>query len=170
MRTIIVGIFALVLIAGVRSSAPSAQTSTKPNHIVTKEEYAGWTKELTNWGRWGKDDEIGTLNLITPAKRKAAAALVKEGFSVSLAADPDTVKAVDNPQPYDHVMQGIGTDRFGVSYHGQAHTHLDSLASIAEYQSAVENLRAKMPATTFHAEWQVGHKLTIEQSIELALS
>jgi predicted ATPase len=53
---------------------------------------------------------------------------------------------------------------------GSINTHLDSLASIAEYQSAVENLRAKMPATTFHAEWQVGHKLTIEQSIELALS
>ena len=53
---------------------------------------------------------------------------------------------------------------------GSIKTHLGSLASIAEYQSAVENLRAKMPATTFHAEWQVGHKLAIEQSIELALS
>lgn len=125
MKRIIVGMFALVLFAPVRSSAPSAQQSKNPNHIVTKEEYQRWTKELTNWGRWGKGDETGTLNLITPAKRKAAAALVKEGFSVSLAADPDTVKAVDNPQPYEHVMQGIGTDRFGVSYHGQAHTHLD---------------------------------------------
>jgi hypothetical protein len=139
MRTVVVAIFALVLIAGVRSSAPSAQTSTKPSHLVTNEEYAGWTRELTNWGRWGKDDEIGTLNLITPAKRKAAAALVKEGFSVSLAADPDTVKAVDNPQPYDHVMQGIGTDRFGVSYHGQAHTHLDSLAHHFDFDGAGYN-------------------------------
>jgi hypothetical protein len=139
MRTVVVAIFALVLIAGVRPSAPSAQTSTKPSHLVTNEEYAGWTRELTNWGRWGKDDEIGTLNLITPAKRKAAAALVKEGFSVSLAADPDTVKAVDNPQPYDHVMQGIGTDRFGVSYHGQAHTHLDSLAHHFDFDGAGYN-------------------------------
>jgi len=57
---------------------------------------------------------------------------VREGFSVSLAGDPDEVKAVDNPQPYEHQMQGIGSDRWGVSYHGIAHTHLDSLAHINE--------------------------------------
>lgn len=49
-------------------------------------------------------------------------------------------------------------------------THLGSLASIAEYKSSVENLRAKMPAAAFEAEWQAGHKLAMEQSIELALS
>jgi len=32
-----------------------------------------WMQELSNWGRWGKDDQLGTVNLITPAKRKAAA-------------------------------------------------------------------------------------------------
>ena len=48
--------------------------------------------------------------------------------------------------------------------------HLGSLASIAEYQSAVENLRARMPAAAFDAEWKAGHGLTVEQSIELALS
>ena len=42
---------------------------------------------LSNWGRWGKDDELGALNLITPGKRKEAAAQVKEGVSVSLARD-----------------------------------------------------------------------------------
>jgi predicted ATPase len=53
---------------------------------------------------------------------------------------------------------------------GSIKTHLGSLASIAEYQSAVEELKAKMPATTFQADWQVGHNLAVEQSIELALS
>lgn len=48
--------------------------------------------------------------------------------------------------------------------------HLGSLASIAEYQSAVEKLRAGMPAAAFDAEWKAGHELTVEQSIELALS
>ena len=33
---------------------------------------------LSNWGRWGKDNQLGTLNLITKEKRKRAAALVKE--------------------------------------------------------------------------------------------
>jgi kynurenine formamidase len=100
------------------------------SHVVTEAEYDRWKKDLSNWGRWGKDDEIGTLNLITPAKRKQAAGLVKEGFSVSLAADTDTVKAVDNPNPYEVKMLGIGMDQIAVAYHGITHTHLDSLAHI----------------------------------------
>ena len=55
---------------------------------------------------------------------------MKEGFSVSLAADADTEKGVDNPNPYEHRMLAIGSDRVGVAYHGIAHTHLDSLAHI----------------------------------------
>jgi hypothetical protein len=42
------------------------------------------------------------------------------------------VKAVDNPTPYEVTMQGISSDRIAVSYHGIAHTHLDSLAHINE--------------------------------------
>jgi predicted ATPase len=53
---------------------------------------------------------------------------------------------------------------------GSINTHLGSLASIGEYKSAMENLRATMPAAAFDAEWQAGNKLAIEQSIELALS
>jgi kynurenine formamidase len=124
--------FAVVLIVAVTAGVPALQQPGGSRHTVTKEEYEKWKKDLSNWGRWGKDDEIGTLNLITPAKRKQAAALVKEGFSVSLAGDPDTEKAVDNPSPYEHAMQGIGSDRWGVSYHGIAHTHVDSLAHINE--------------------------------------
>jgi len=104
--------------------------SSQPAHVVTPEQYEGWKKSLSNWGRWGKDDQIGALNLITPAKRKQAASLVKEGVSVSMAGDPDTVKAVDNPNPYEFKMLTIGTDQIGVNYHGIAHTHLDSLAHI----------------------------------------
>lgn len=53
---------------------------------------------------------------------------------------------------------------------GSINAHLDSRASIAEYQSAVESLRVRMPAAAFDAEWKAGHELTVEQSIELALS
>jgi hypothetical protein len=101
-------------------------------HPVSAEQYERWKTELSNWGRWGKEDEVGALNLVTPAKRRQAAALVKDGVSVSLAADPDTVQAVDNPNPYQVTMQGIGADSIAVSYHGIAHTHLDSLAHVNE--------------------------------------
>lgn len=92
--------------------------------------YERWKTELSNWGRWGADDELGTLNLITPEKRREAAALVVEGVSVSLAADADTVEAVDNPNPWEHEMLGIASDRIAVNYHGIAHSHLDALGHI----------------------------------------
>jgi len=127
-------IFAITLlvvsILGLTAQQLSSQTA--PPRAITTAEYEGWKKDLSNWGRWGKDDQIGAINLITPAKRKEAAALVKEGFSVSLAGDADTVKAVDNPFPYEHEMLAIGNDRLSVRYHGIAHCHLDSLAHINE--------------------------------------
>jgi len=117
-------------ILGLTTQQLSSQTA--PSRTVTAAQYESWKKDLSNWGRWGKDDQIGAMNLITPAKRKEAAALVKDGVSVSLAGDADTVKAVDNPFPYEHEMLAIGNDRISVRYHGIAHCHLDSLAHINE--------------------------------------
>ncbi len=75
---------------------------------VDKAELDRWMQELSNWGRWGKNDQLGTVNLITPAKRKAAAALVKEGYTVSLSSDAETVKSADNEFPFEH-----RDDRYG---------------------------------------------------------
>jgi kynurenine formamidase len=108
----------------------SAVPAGAPPQSVARSDFERWKKELSNWGRWGKDDELGAANLITPAKRRQAAALVREGVSVSLAREADMQKAIDNPDPYEHTLLSIGTDRFGVVPHGVAHTHLDSLAHI----------------------------------------
>jgi len=101
---------ALLMLAGVAIAAlasfekrATAQQSA-PHPLTTQAQYERWQKELSNWGRWGKDDELGTLNLITPAKRKQAAALVKEGFSVSLARDASATKEIDNPCPIEWAM------------------------------------------------------------------
>lgn len=116
-------LLAVVLAIALPATAASQQS-------VTRSQFERWKTELSNWGRWGKDDQIGALNLITPAKRRQAAALVREGFSVSLSRDADTQKAIDNPDPFEHSMITTGTDRMGVIPHGVAHTHLDSLAHI----------------------------------------
>lgn len=69
--------------------------------------------EMCNWGRWGEDDELGTLNFITPAKRVAASALVRRGvvFSLSLPLDSDgpipPANRRFNPR---HMMIATGTD------------------------------------------------------------
>ncbi len=95
-----------------------------------------WMQELSNWGRWGKNDQLGTANLITPAKRKAAAGLVKEGYTISLSSDADTVKSADNEFPFGHEMIATGLDpnaMFGMDiystrYHGKVWTHFDALS------------------------------------------
>jgi kynurenine formamidase len=121
----------LILLSAALAAGPLSSQAAKPaSHEVNAAQYEQWKKTLSNWGRWGKDDQIGALNLITPAKRKQAASLVKEGVSVSMAADVDTVKAVDNPNPFELKMLSIGMDQIAVNYHGIAHTHLDSLAHI----------------------------------------
>ena len=55
-------------------------------HIPTEEEVLSYMTSLSNWGRWGADDELGTLNLITPEKRAQAARLVQEGTSVTCSS------------------------------------------------------------------------------------
>jgi kynurenine formamidase len=70
-------------------------------------------KAFSNWGRWGEDDVLGTLNFLTEAKRVQGAALVRRGVSFSLSQRFD----MDGPQrgwrrrtnPV-HTMLDTGTD------------------------------------------------------------
>ena len=123
--------------------ALSAQSPRK----LTKADIDRWMTELSNSGRWGKDDQLGTINLITPAKRKQAAALVRSGVSVSLSRTAETEKAADNGSPFGHLMTATGAapnggsysmDTYTVSYHGWAHTHMDSLCHMF-YQGKMYN-------------------------------
>ena len=117
--------------AALSGGAASQESSSRP--LVTEAQFEAWQTELSNWGRWGKDDELGTLNLITPAKRRAALALVKEGVPVSLSTNAFTQKAVDVPCPAEWAMTSTSdsgaTDRVAFPcIHGAASTHIDSLA------------------------------------------
>lgn len=97
-----------------------------------------------NWGRWGDDDERGALNLITDKKRAEAAALVRDGGTVSCAQEFPTRPAPDNPHPALHMMVAAGDactipevpglettmDFIGVAYHGMAVSHIDALCHV----------------------------------------
>src|SRR6195256_3685588 len=137
MRILGAGASVLILAGAISVAAAFSQAGgsqpTVPHPLVTKGEYERWQKELSNWGRWGKDDELGTLNLITPAKRRAALNLVKEGVPVSLSTNTATEKAIDVPCPAEWAMtsstQTGATDRVAFPcIHGAASTHIDSLA------------------------------------------
>ena len=93
-------------------------------------------KDISNWGRWGKDDELGTFNLITPEKRLQAARLVREGISVSLAHTLEKEVFPDNPTPFKQeflmgtdgkMRAGAAMDVISSTYHATTTTHMDSL-------------------------------------------
>jgi kynurenine formamidase len=93
----------------------------------------GYFKELNNWGRWGDDDQRGTVNLITPAKRAAARALVQSGRTVSLARDigPQPALMYHATFPSNRERVDVVLDRFDLVYHGFTITHIDALCHVA---------------------------------------
>jgi kynurenine formamidase len=105
---------------------------------VSKADVDRWLKEFSNWGRWGIRDELGSVNLISPAKRIEAAALVSKGISISLAHNDSTDRSVDNNPPYGHKMLATGKDpsaafamdQYDVAFHTEFITHLDALSHV----------------------------------------
>jgi kynurenine formamidase len=130
VRILAIGL--IVLAAAV--SVPYAQSpgNRRPT-IANEEDFRRAMKELSNWGRWGDDDELGAANLITPAKRKQALALAKEGVPISLAHDVAQEKAADAPNILERVLGDVTptgtTDRYQYTgtYHGVIHSHLDAV-------------------------------------------
>jgi kynurenine formamidase len=105
--------------------------------IPTRAEVESYLREKSNWGRWGVDDQIGAMNLITAEKRLKAASLVRSGRAVSLCREFPKNPAPNNLNPAQHFMRmldrgngGAAVDYYGISYHGQATTHLDALCHV----------------------------------------
>ena len=116
--------------------------ATKPSYVTAKE-FDEIFQSVCNWGRWGPDDENGTLNYITPEHVRKAASLVKSGRTVSLAVPINKVAGPDNPHPALHHMthnhdidipQGephFALDFLGSECHGDCHTHIDALCHVS---------------------------------------
>jgi kynurenine formamidase len=117
---------------------------------VSLAEFDAIFESVKNWGRWGADDTLGTLNYITPAKVRAAAALVTSGRQVSLEIPINKVAGPDNPNPAIHFVSQahdidigssglrFGLDFLGMSCHGDCHTHVDALCHVS-YKGQVYN-------------------------------
>ena len=107
--------------------------------LPTEAEVLGWMTSLSNWDRWGPDDALGTLNLITPEKRVQAGRLVREGLSVTCSRliVPEIASDVTSIPPLHYMMNtgeaaprsgpGSASDFIGLAFHGLTITHLDSL-------------------------------------------
>ncbi len=109
----------------------------------TQAEVESYFERLNNWGRWGNDDQRGTLNLITPEKQAAAVALAYSGRVVSLSRDITPQPALDYHMLYP-VQRGTSkasVDYVGMIYHGYTVTHMDALCHV-EYQGKLYNGRS----------------------------
>ena len=60
-------------------------SDTTADDRLTADDINAYLAEHRNWGRWGHDDELGALNLITAEKRRKSAAVVRTGRTVSLS-------------------------------------------------------------------------------------
>ena len=144
--------------------------------IPSEQEVLGYFDSLSNWGRWGDDDQMGTLNFLGPDKVRRAVSLVEEGATVSCARTVMFEPAPDVPVPPIHFMTESGegwatgdkvtgrtaqgsADFFGMIFHGFSITHVDSLAHFFWKGKMYNNQPAHLVATGLGA--------TVE-SIELA--
>lgn len=125
----------------------------------TPEEVRRWLRDGTNWGRWGPDDQRGTVNLVTEEKVATAARLVQSGRSVSLSRPLPTAPGPGNAFPVQHYVKsyrkgtggssaamaddagGYVADYVGVYFHGVSTTHLDALCHVWDETGRMYNGR-----------------------------
>jgi kynurenine formamidase len=124
--------------------------ASNPSSEPSIDEVRGWLTTLSNWGRWGDDDDLGTLNFIGAAERAVALSLAKGDATVSCAApitfdrEPhsSTGPSAGGPhaawsRPQRFVIQDgteapnpgtrfSGYDAFLIAPHGPNVTHLDA--------------------------------------------
>jgi kynurenine formamidase len=135
-----------------------------PPAPVTLQAFDALFEQVKTWGRWGEDDERGTLNYITPEKIAAAAALVRSGRSVSMAIPINKVAGPDNPNPAVHLMSlmhdlpvgdsdiSFGMCFLGMASHGDCHTHVDALNHVA-YKGQLYNGKPAALLTSRGSDW-----------------
>ena len=109
---------------------------------LTIDQVNKWETELSNWGKWGPDDERGSLNFVTPQKTLEALKLARDGVVVSLAHFASLEKAADNFNfgETKHWMSNVDPQTGqvrgaldGITYgiHDGTNSHLDALCHYA---------------------------------------
>ena len=114
---------------------------------MARAEFDALLSRVNNAGRWGDQDERGTLNLITPDVRRAASSEVKTGITVSLAREMvhgepegglgpitvDLLLASDSILGPSDGSVVWAVERTSLLYHGWSYTHVDALSHMPAY-------------------------------------
>lgn len=138
-----------------RSLAPR---DTRRAQDLTEDELQAMYERCSNTGRWGADDELGTLNYITAEKRVAAAGLVVTGEVVSAGRDLSKQQSKVDPRPVQHMVMYNGngpgiSDYFTVAPHGMVTTHLDALCHFSVGDTLYNNRKRSETVSANGATW-----------------
>lgn len=144
-----------------RSRAPRTTSRAKD---LTDAELEAIFNRCSNSGRWGPDDELGTLNYITPEKRVAAAKLVTTGESVSAARDLSTQQSKVDARPMQHMVMYNGngpaiSDYFTIAPHGMVVTHMDALCHFSFEDQLYNNRKRSETVSGSGANWGSIHAM-----------
>lgn len=134
-------------------------------------------KKLSNWGRWGEDDDVGTLNFVTPEVRVTAGQMIKTGkvFDLGMAYGKDgPFSAPGTPRfnpihlmmvaPMDHRDDDVLVSDDVVVMALQGATHWDGLAH-AGYDDHFYNNVPANTVTTRHGASRVAFPALIDRLI-----
>ena len=105
-------------------------TQAAPREIPSEADVFGWFDTLSNWGRWGDDDQLGTLNHIGAADKVAAAGLIREGLTVSCAFEIETQYPAGKQQRF---MIKTGERLHDPQYRPHGYSESDRVATAGEY-------------------------------------
>ena len=102
---------------------------------ITVEQFDEIMREVSNTGRWRSADQLGTLNLITPAVRQAAAQKVRDGVAVSMSLDVIRDEGPNTRVPLERRFSVVGgggdagwaLEAFTIDYHGFSFSHIDGV-------------------------------------------
>jgi hypothetical protein len=128
---------ATVLGVSAVAATPAKGAKAPLLHIANDDDMDRALPYLTNWGRWGPADQLGTLNFITAKSRLAAAALIRSGRVVPLGREfsvttPELrnfsyqMRRYTDPPPEESGCFDI----VGMTCHGFAVTHIDALCHL----------------------------------------
>lgn len=134
----------------------------EPVFSMTEEALVQFLPKLSNWAVWGKDDQRGTLNYVTPEHRRRAMASVKSGRTLSCALPIETAAPASpgNAVHWNILLggdqvppsgTGVASDFIGLAPHGIMHTHLDALCHIF-FDALMYNRRTPAMVTSAGAQ------------------
>ena len=121
--------------------------------LPTQAEVDEWYSTRRNWGRWGDDDQMGAMNLITPEKRVAAADLVRTGRTVSISRVFEPAQHFIRKSDRPNSRAGAVVDYYGFIYHGGIVTHIDALCHMWDNDGMWQGRDPDVEVDTQGAHW-----------------